>query len=129
MSQHHFLAVLDPRHAHGSRAVCIHAHRHEASDGIVRFFRDARVVYTLPENHVLDLQAFPDQGSARRACDALLQQRAGAASFDVDEAVVVARRHAGRRATGIPAEGIRTVIGGEHVVQRHRTGSTPGRQG
>lgn len=94
-----------------ARAMAIRADRIVSDESMVRFFEGDRLVHQIPLEYVQKIQEFDNQLQAQKYVDKILQQRAGAATFHVQEYGVAqsaksAPKNGKPRQGGFLAEGI-----------------------
>ena len=98
-----------------SQADCVRADRWETRDGIIRLYRDDRLVWRGLAAEITEILGFPDQRACLDRCKAHRETLAGAGAgtMHLQESGVAPRRHRNtpkRGRTAIPAEGIRIVV-------------------
>jgi accessory colonization factor AcfC len=98
-----------------SQADCIRADTWETREGVIRLYREERVVWRGLASDMAEVQGFADQRSCLDRCKAHRETLAGAGAgtIHLQESGVAPRRHRNspkRGRTAIPAEGIRVVV-------------------
>jgi len=94
----------------------IEASRYVEEDDVVAFYRDTRLVHRLSRADILRIEKFDYRAEADACLREYRERRAGKASLETTEAVVVSPpkpRGQGQpraKGTSVPAEGVVTVI-------------------
>ena len=80
----HYVLLLKPEFGF-ARAMAIRANKVEERGDATVFLRDTRLVHQVPTVYVKGVERFDNQHDAKQHVKSVLEQRAGAATFHVQE--------------------------------------------